>query len=283
MRFVHPEGPVQPGSLEAVLYTDARGRVVMPRGNTYMPVHFHATPAQTPARRYRGWLEAAEPLADAMKARGAVGTVLLAPDVADVRPWVWRGFRAGLGYTLVLGFPFEDAVVDHSVRKKLKQAARAGYVCERTTRFADVARCLNASEGRQGFSYNLSAADLERARELLGDEHLRAYVCYSASGEPASARVVLHREGACAVDWVAGTADAHLPAGATQAVIAETLADVQRAGAAGFDFAGANHRTVAAAKMNWGATLLPCFTLEQYTARNVAKWGVFWYRALRSR
>jgi hypothetical protein len=75
-----------------------------------------------------------------------------------------------------------------------------------------------------------------------------------------------------------GTRGAHLQSGATQLLIHDVLEDLQAAGAAGFDFEGANIPDVAAAKLNWGGQLVPWYRVDSFTLRSLARWGWYWFR-----
>src|SRR6266508_3266658 len=77
------EGPV----IEAVLYLDAKGRVRLPKTNPYLPVAFAATSATAPRRVSRQRLDAAESLAAEMRRLGLGNTIILPPEISDVRPW----------------------------------------------------------------------------------------------------------------------------------------------------------------------------------------------------
>lgn len=268
-------------AVSVVLYLDRCGRIRLPPDNPYAAVHFQPTPTQSRVRRGRQWLEVGAALAADMRRRGLAARLRLPPDLPDVRPWQWAGFRTGVRYTYWLDLPWDADAAGAAVRKSAARAGRLGYTCARTADMAAVVRCLAETEARRGFTHRLAPADLKLALSLLGEEHLRAYACVAPDGEPASARIVLYRPGARALDWVAGTAAAHLQSGATQLLIQHVLADLARTGAPAFDFAGANLPGVAAAKATWGAHLVPCYTLEPYGMLPLAAWIRGWWRFAR--
>jgi hypothetical protein len=265
--------------LEAVLYAGRLGSIVHPRLNPYIPVVFASSEGAAPLRASRQWLDLSSCLVREMGERGVQGQVALAPAASDMRVWQWQGFDVRPRYTYVIEFPWEPHSADYAVRKNLHKALRAGYTCVRVKSMKDVCACLAETEERQVFRYGLSPNDLECALNMLGEEYLRAYVCYSSAGVPASARVVLHQSGGRAVDWVAGTCGAHLTSGATQLLIAHVIEDLGRAGATGFDFAGANIANVAASKMVWGGLLVPYYTVESCSIRSVLRHGVRWLKS----
>jgi hypothetical protein len=69
-----------------------------------------------------------------------------------------------------------------------------------------------------------------------------------------------------------------VPSGAHSYLDAVIVRELQADGAAGFDLAGANIPSVAAAKANFGARLVPYFTVEGYGVKPLAKWVRGWWR-----
>jgi Acetyltransferase (GNAT) domain len=273
LRAVHWQTPgsSQDPTLAAVFYTDRKGRLKLPPLNPYLPVVFRPTKTQQASRLQRQWVAAASELAAAMGERGLVNTVMLPPDVTDVRPWQWRGVRATVRYTCVVPFPFTLESADPAVRNSIRKAVAAEYSCELVAPSDRFVECLAQSERRQGFQYGLTRADLDLAYRLLTPDRLRLYACFDSMGSFASVRVILHSPGTQAIDWVAASTAAHLQHGSTQLLIGFVLQDLQRAGATSFDFGGANLPTVAAAKLNWAAHLKPMYALETRSARTLVK------------
>jgi len=273
------EGPV----VEAVLYVNRRGQVVRPPLHPYVGLSFQSTNTQAKQRVTRQWLELGEELAQEVVARGLEERLLLPPEVTDVRPWQWVGYRTEVRYTYRVELPYDLRQADGMVRNRIKRAAAAGYRCERTQAFRDVHQCLLGSEARQGFRHLLSPRDLELLTDLVGEEHVRVYVCYGPDGVPASGQVVLHHPGATAIGWVAGTTREALRSGANQLLVAHMLADITAAGATSFDYVGANLPGVAAAKADWGASLIPTYTVEPYGMKSFGRWMRDWWRQRRPR
>ena len=259
-------------AINAVYYLDRKGRIVIPRLNPYLPVSFTSTPTQGRARLDRQWLEASGWLAAEMRTQGLRGAIALPPEVADIRPWQWAGFRANVRYTFVIDLHTLAEHQDSMVRNRIATARRRGYRSEPTDRLGDVWACLLATQERQGFGHGLSLRDLERAREYLGPERFRCYLCRAADGEPASAFIALYEPGGEAIGWVAGTRLGDLAAGAAQLTMHDALVDLAAAGARKLDWAGANLATIAAAKASWGPRLVPYFLVEAPTTRGIAKY-----------
>lgn len=262
VRLRFERDPANPPTLESVVYLDRKRRVWLPPLNNYMPVAFTPTPTRSAPSRYRQWLEMTERLAQEMGARGMRDRVALPPEISDVRAWQWAGFQVSARYTFYLELPYDTKQLDAATRKNIAKGQKNGFVDVRTTDMHAVMACLEDTELRQGFRHRLAAADLELLRGLMGDEHLRAYVCYAPDGAPAATKVVLHRAGARAIVWLSGTRREYLSACATQLQFLHVLEDLQAAGAVGCDFAGANLPGVALHKSKWGGTLLPFFTVE---------------------
>lgn len=275
LRFVIGEGEAV---LEAVLYLDAKGRVQHPRRNPYLPIAFLPTPTTYASKIGRQWLELSTQLVDEMRRRGVLNTLTLPPEVTDVRPWQWSGYQIGVKYSYSIDFPFDFGGVSKELRRQLRKAEKDNFRTERTTNMNEVHACLASTEERQNFSLGLSVEDLELARRLLGDDHFRAYATYAPNGNPASATIVLHREGAAAIGWVGGTHTEYLRAGVTSLMDAFSYPDLMEAGATSLDLCGANMPTIAAYKSNWGAQLMPYYSVESYSARRLAKWSRNWWR-----
>jgi hypothetical protein len=267
VRFAYaPRGPNGP-ALRAICYRDRKGRLVLPPFQPHLPLEFRSTPTKAPYRLQRQWLEMARLFVEDMIAHGIRGEVTFSPVLTDPRPWIWSSFRVSPWFTNYIDFPFSIDQADRVVRQQANKARRAGCVCTRTDQLADAVACLSESEHRKGFSYGVTLRGLQMAHDLLGPEAFRVYVCYGADGKPASARVVLHRPGGRACDWMAGTSSRHLRDGATQLLIAYMLDDLQGAEAIGYNSCGASRETVAIAKTIWGGRLMTQYVIEAYDLR----------------
>lgn len=269
LRFEYtPRGSGGP-RLEVLCYSDRRGRIVLPPYQPHLPLEFQPTPTDAVYRRQRQWLETARLLVDDMIARGIRGDVTFSPVVTDPRPWVWSHFRVLPRFTTFLDFPFSLNQADRVVRQQAAKASRAGFVCQRTDQLDDVCCCLRASENRQGFAYGVTLQGLEMARRLLGPDVFRTYLCRAPGGDPATARVVLHRPGGRGCDWLAGTVDKHLRSGATQLLMTYLLDDLHQAGALGYNSCGDDLESVCYAKTMWGGRLMTQYSIQAF---DLAAW-----------
>jgi hypothetical protein len=237
------------------------------------------TPAvDKPGQAARDWLDLAPLLAVDLLRRGIHGSATLPAQFTDARPLAWAGLRCGVRSTSVIPLPLALAQTSESqVRKRIKKAQREGYYTRAHASLTDVLACVVASEQRQGFSYRVDRAAVAALQAALGPATFRTYVAYAADGRPASARIALFHPGGRALDWLAGTSEFALSSGATQLTILAMLEDLQADGASEFDFNGANLKSVAAAKANWGGQLTPLITVEQLNLRNLARdaWRMF--------
>lgn len=264
------EGALLP-AVETVFYLDRQGRITAPLLSPYIPVIFESTRTESLIRLDRQWLQVGRLLAAEMRQRGVAQPIPLAPEVIDTRPWNWAGFDVEVRYVFQLDFPFHESTADSSVRRQMTKAKRDGYRVERALRMDDVHVCLTSSQERQQFQLDMTADDFALVREMMGEDALRAYVCYAPDGEPASARVVLHCPGTRAIDWAAGVNVAHLNSGANQLLIGHVLHDLHEAGATGIDLGGAMLPGVAAMKAAWGARLVPYYRIEGGRLRALAR------------
>jgi len=257
-------------AVEVVVYTDSKGRIKTPKINPYMPVAFLPTDTRSVPRLERQWLSVSELMVKEFKERGVVNAVSFPPSIVDVRPWKWAGFQVSVNYSFYMELPYDDEAADKRVRTKVRKAAKLGYRCERTSQMSDVMECLEDTAERQEFDYRLGVEDLEMCQRLLGPDVLRAYVCYAPNGDAASARLALTYPGTSALGWVSGTKRDHLQDGCAQLLMSFGLEDLHSAGACGFDWAGANIPSVAAAKSAWGGKLVPFYSIMQPNVRALA-------------
>ncbi len=278
MRFstAQADGP----AVRAVFYLDRRGRLRLPPNNPYMPVVFHSE-RERPSGRTADWLSVAAGLVDEMVRRGTGSQLYLPPEVEDVRPWLWRGFMVGPRFTYYLDFPFDRAAMDRTTRHSCDRATKLGLTVERVVDCGPVLECLQETAARAGFPLELGKRELQTARELLGDESLRMYVCFTPSGQAASSTIVIHSPGARAIGWIFGTRTERLGDGAGQLLLLSTLGDLETAGAIGIDLCGANIESIALFKSRWGTRLVPNYGVRTHSLRAGAKFMADWLHSSR--
>ena len=266
-----PDGP----EVRAVLYLDRRGRVRLPPSNHFLPVVFRSA-RQSSSGRTADWLKAAAPLVEEMRRRGVVNATSLPPDIADVRPWGWRGFRIGVGYAYLLDFPYDPALADSDVARVIHKATRLGMTVERVRDVDLVAACLREVESRKSFSRLLGPRELRAADSLLGPDSLRMYACLDRHGQAASAYVAIHAPGTRAIAWLAGTKTAFLPTGANHLLWRHVLDDLSAAGSSGLDLGATDSRRLAKFKSSWGLRLTPVYNVRTYSLRAAGRFARDW-------
>jgi hypothetical protein len=277
-----PRGPGGPG-LDAIFYADRRGRLRLPPYQPHLPLRFAPTPTDASYRVERQWLETAHLLVEDMLDRGTWSELTFSPELVDPRPWRWASFRVTPHFTNLIDLPFTWSQADRVVRQQAAKAERAGLTCGLTGDLDAVMACLAGSQRRKGFAYGMDRPGLELARRLLGPDALRLYLCTTATGEPATARVILHRAGGRGLDWMAGTRDEWLKSGATQLLLAHVLDDLHRAGASGYNSCGADLEPVARTKLLWGGTLAAQYAIQGYDWRSSRQLLGGWLRFVRGR
>jgi hypothetical protein len=271
-----PDGP----EIRAVLYLDRRGRVRVPLNNPFLPIAFESA-RRSSSGRTADWLKVSAPLVEEMRRRGVVNATSLPPDVEDVRPWGWRGFRVGVGYTYLLDFPFDPALADRGARRNCEKAARLGMTVERIRDADPVVECLTETESRKGFSHLLGPRELRAADSLLGPDSLRMYACFDRGGQAASSCIVIHAPGTRAVAWLAGTKTTFLPSGAGHLLWRYVFDDLSAAGATNLDFCGANIGPIADFKSRWNPVLTPTYNVRTYSVRAGARFLAEWLKSKR--
>jgi hypothetical protein len=259
----------------AVFYLDRRGRIKLPSLNPYLPVVF-LSGRDRPSGRTTEWLELAGAIVEEMKRRGTANRINLPPSVQDVRPWSWRGFLVGVGYTYCVAFPFQDEGVERSHRRNIDKAAKLGLSVTRVRDVGPVLACLAETEVRKHFSHRIGQRELRQASAVLGEDHLRMYACFDAHAEPVSAAVVIHARGGWAIAWLAGAKTGRLAEGGNHLLWRYVLADLEEADAVGIDFCGADIQSIATFKSRWGASLAPAFNVRTYSPRTAARFVAGW-------
>ena len=91
---------------EGLFFFNRKSHLYLPPLNPYHPFAFHPTPTDKPYKLNRQWHEAAKVMIpDLLKAqRGA--SFVFPPEVADIRPFLWSGFKAEVKYTYLVKLPY---------------------------------------------------------------------------------------------------------------------------------------------------------------------------------
>lgn len=261
---------------ECLFFFNERGKFVLPPQNPYHPSLFRSTVSHKPYRTNKQWHEIANLLMDRLlQIRGSM-ILHLPPDITDIRPFLWRGFKAEVKYTYCVQLPYSLDLASKSIRNKIRKATAGGYRTFRSDNMEHAYQCLRETEKRQGFSHRLTVQDLELARDLMGEDTFRCYICYSKEGEPVSANLSLLLSPKRAIGWIAGTKSAHLTNGVAQQVQSFEFEDLAALGVREFDFTGANLASVSESKADWGGELLPYYVVRKPGIKEMLRAGRDW-------
>ncbi|GGH32132.1 GNAT family N-acetyltransferase [Paenibacillus segetis] len=262
---------------ECLFFLNKRNNFFLPPQNPYHPIMFHTSSTTKPYRINKQWHIVANQMIDKLlKVRGSV-ILNLPPDISDIRPFTWRGFRADVKYTYCVDLPYSLEQASKAIRNKIRKAEAAGYRSIRSDNMEHVYQCLIETEKRQGFSHQLSVQDLILARDLMGEDAFRCYICYSKDNEPVSANISLILNQSQAIGWIAGSKSAHLSGGVVQHLQAYEFKDLESIGITRFDFTGANIASISESKSDWGGTLVPYYVIKKPGLKEVLRAGRYWY------
>lgn len=282
-RHVKYCAPNSPAYVEGLFFLNKRGKLYLPPLNPYHPLIFHPTPTDKPYKLDSQWHEVAKiMIPDMLKLRGPASFVF-PPEFRDIRPFLWSGFKANIKYTYYVDFPFTLEQASTEIRSRIKKADAKGYRTVLSHNMADVYECMQGTESRQGFSHHMNLEDLKLAQNILGEQVLRSYVCYSKEGEPVSTDVVVALNEKRAIGWISSCKTEHLSHGIAQQSHYFCMQDLFLNGYEGLDFAGANLPSVAKAKSHWGTEITPYYLIRTPGYREVLRAGRDWLQFYKKR
>ena len=255
-------GKEQP-SLEGVIYTDKKGRVILPPRNPYLPFILKTTETEKNYKIYQQYVNIVSLFADDLLKRGVRGQIFLPVGFLDARPFQWRGFNASIRYTFVNDLPFKFDLAADSVLKQKKKSEKLGYTVSNTEDWGKILFCLNGTEKRKNFEHLLDIKSLELCKKLMGSEKFIGCLCNDKNGEPVSGGIRLMQNEGIAMGCVQGSITSHLSNGINQLIYSYVLEDLYKRGAKRFDWCGANISSVAQAKSQWGMVLTPYLAIEE--------------------
>lgn len=264
-RVVYTKHGKEYPKLEGVLYTNKKGRVLMPPRNPYLPFQFSDSTNKND-RLYVDYQDIMKLFVDDLLKRGLYGTIALPPGFIDARPFQWSNFIVAPKYTFIQDMNTDYEYAKH-IRKNINKALEKEYFVGSSSDWDAIVLCLRASEVRKGFSHSTSVKDLEKCADLLGDEVFRGYLVKDKEGKPVSGGLRLVLKGGITIDWSQGAIYEHLKNGVNQLIYDFVLKASKEAGAIGFDWVGANIPPVALAKSAWGVPLVPYLTIRQRDLR----------------
>ncbi len=247
-----------------------------------------------PERREARRLEAMGEFAAWCEQHAAYCRIVLPPQVVDVRPFLWRGWRTEVRYTYKI--PLEHGVHQifrQNVRRNLRDAREANLRTECLTgehAHGALRETVAATFRRQGEAPPLPAQAWDDYLALLS-------VCNNVAtmgvfrGDAVLATIAIGVDpptatgaGQSAYELIAGTTDEGIPVGASAMALCSAF-EFASGKVGEFDFAGANMETIAHYKRGFGGTLTPYLAVEWSRSRRasfVAKTAPAWKRKFRT-
>ena len=247
-----------------------------------------------PERREARRLEVMGELAESCEQHAAYCRIVLPPQVVDVRPFLWRGWRTEVRYTYKI--PLENGahpVFRQNVRRNLRDAREANLRTECLTReqaHRALRETVAATFRRQGEAPPLPAEAWDDYLGLLSAcDHVTTMGVFH--GDSVLAAIAIGFDpptatgaGQSAYELIAGTTDEGVPVGASAMALCSAF-EFASGKVGEFDFAGANMETIAHYKRGFGGTLTPYLAVEwsrSRTASFVAKTAPTWKHRLRA-
>jgi len=262
--------------IESLFFFNQKGKLFLPPLNPFHPTFFHPTPTDKPYRINQQWRQLSHQMIEEIIRHGGSASFVLPPDITDIRPFLWRGFKANVKYTYHLKLPYSLEQASTEIRSKIKKATQTGYRSALTQDMNEIFPCLIATENRKGFHHDLTLSDLQLAQQLLGHDNFRCYVCYSPEGEAVSASIIIVMNEDWSFGWAAGSKTNHLTKGVVQQSQHFAFEDLTRIGIHNVDLVGANLPSVASSKSGWGGELVPYYQVRlpvfKETLRSCRNW-----------
>ncbi|MNO16718.1 hypothetical protein D3C76_64050 [compost metagenome] len=278
MRF---QSPGSEAFVESLFFINKRGKLYLPPLNPFQPTIFHPSNTDKAYRLTRQWHDAANLMIQEIKHFGGAASLSLPPEITDIRPFLWNGFKTNVKYTYHLKLPYCINTASTEIRNRIKKANAQGYNSSLCNDMAEVYSCLLGTESRKGFSHHLSADDLRLAQQLFGSDCFRCYISYSKEGEPISTNVMIV-DNKRALWWIAGSKSEHLSNGVAQQSLFLAFQDLASAGVESIDLVGANIPSVAKYKANWGGDLIPYYQVRIPILKEILRTGLDWIKFGRS-
>lgn len=181
---------------------------------------------------------------------------LLTPDLSDVRPWIWRGWRAVPRYTAILDLE-HDFEPSEAARRHVRKGQEAGLRLSMKWDFDAFMLAFSGTSRRQGFDLGLPVPAVHRLAGRLYERGLAwMTTVLETDGRVAASQIVLALPPPGGVYmWIAGTRTDLLARGVSTWHMLETAAEARRRGHRSWDLCGADMPGVARFKGELGARL----------------------------
>lgn len=185
----------------------------------------------------------------------------------DVRPFTWAGWDSVVHYTFTIPLSNPEGLMDgfdYQVRKQINKGNRQNLVCYNSDDFEKFYYLLEMTYAKQNLLVPVARGQFLSLSKFLKD-HCRLYFVKDQEGRVLAGRIIL-TDSTGAQDWVAGAEPAFLGTGATPYLLWHILQDLGRDYAC-LDLNGANIRTIARFKQNFGGALTPYYSTKKINSR----------------
>jgi hypothetical protein len=231
-------------------------------GFMYAPVA-----SESPARRESEHSAATKVLVEFLTRRYDSVQLTHAPDVVDMRDFIWSDWDVQPRYTYYIPLGNPEAIwnrVERRVRTVIRKAEKEGCRLRQIEDMGLLRRQYELIYAGQPGGPPVSSETVARFAAAAQQRGLtETQLVESASGEPAS--IVTFVKGFdCLHAWVAGADPAFRDSGATSLLYWKYL---EQAGSPSFDFAGANMPGIALFKRGFGGELAPYFATQRTDSR----------------
>ncbi|MBN1150677.1 GNAT family N-acetyltransferase [candidate division WOR-3 bacterium] len=182
-------------------------------------------------------------------------TVILAsPDIFDVRPFIWCGFKAEILYTYVASLDWDKASIEREELKQIKKAENEARFFEDWEDKEELVELLFSSYKRHGRKppYDKKYI-IEMARKAEELSVLKLRTATDPNGRPIAFRASLTGSEK-SYDWIAGSSQSGLEIGANAMLLQRSIFEEVSKGRK-FDLCGANTRSISLFKAGFGLKL----------------------------
>lgn len=238
-------------------------KLVVPPFIQYTPLLLAQEPA---AHEVHSGDSVVQAILTALGKRFGAAALHLQPEMQDLRPAVWAGFRVKPFYTYRIPLDGTESVQDGwsaNAQRLFGKFTSAYEVSEDPVYAKDVIDLCTLAYDRHG---RRLPVDATRLQELAGHLHeagmANVYALHSTSEGTCEAGVVTLHDGYTAHYWIAGSR----PGPAMTVLLGHVLQRLSASGVALFDFVGANTPSIAEFKRRFGPQLTPYYRVERTSA-----------------
>lgn len=237
-------------------------RVVVPPFVQYTPLLLRAQPE---AHEVHAGTSTPQVLLERLRASFAAVALNLQPELTDLRPATWAGYRVHPLYTYRLPLDATAPLFEtwsENVRRQFRRFMADFKVTEELGDSREVIALCAAAYQRHGRPLPVDAGRLDQlVRHLHGRGLVRVFALRSAQ-DSIEAGVVVLQDGPVAHYWIAGSR----PGPAMTVLLGSVLQRLAEGNVALFDFVGANTPSIAEFKRRFGPELVPYYRVEQQRA-----------------